>query len=278
MFQRKLLKRAGLYTLMVLAALFFIFPIIWMISGSLKVESQLYANLDKFSTFLPTPFTLENYAKLFKNTPFLLFLFNSILITGSTIVGSLLVNSLAGYALARLKFPLRNLINSIIIALIIIPFEVIFVPLFLVVNRLGWLNTYWALIIPFLANPFSIFLFRQFFAQLPKDVEEAAYIDGAGFWRVYFQIVLPLSKPVMATVAILTGLFQWSRFLWPLVVTTDKTYQPLSVGLRNLFTNPPVHWGQILAFSTLTTLPLLLLFLTFQRYFYRGIAAQGGKG
>ena len=259
------LKKIGIYILMIVLGALFLFPILWMISGSLKVESQLYANLDKFSTFLPLPFTIENYTSMFARVPFGRYMFNSIFIVGSTVIGGLFVNSLAGYALARLKFPGRNLLFSVIVALIIVPFEVIFLPLFLVVNNLGWVNTYFALIIPFIANPFSIFLFTQFFSDLPKSVEEAAYVDGAGFWRVYFQIIIPLSKPVFATVAILTGLFQWSRFLWPLVATTDAKYRPLAVGLQAFFTQPPLHWGQILAYSTLTTLPILVVFLGFQK-------------
>lgn len=278
MTKREIFKKTGLYLLMILAAIFFLFPLVWMISGSFKVESQLYADLDKLTTFLPIPFTLENYQKMFARTQFFRFLFNSVFITGSTILGGLLVNSLAGYSLARLDFPGSRWIDGSVLALMVVPFEAIFVPLFLVVERLGGLNTYWALIIPFIANPFAIFLFRQFFIQIPQEVEEAAYIDGAGYWRTYFQIVVPLSKPVFATVAIWLGLTQWNRFLWPLVITTGQSRQPLSVGLREFFANPPVHWAQILAFSSLMSIPLLLLFLAFQRHFYKGMAAQAGKG
>lgn len=275
---REFMKKAGLYLLMILAAVFFLFPLIWMISGSFKVESQLYAGLDKLITFAPIPFTLENYQKMFAKTDFLRFLFNSALITGTTIMAGLFVNSLAGYALARLDFPGHKWLDGSVLALMVVPFEAIFVPLFLIVEKLGGLNTYWALIVPFVANPFGIFLFRQFFIQIPQEVEEAAYIDGAGYWRTYFQIVVPLSKPVFATVAIWLGLNQWNRFLWPLVITSGPSKQPLSVGLREFFANPPVHWAQILAFSTLMSLPLLVMFLAFQRHFYKGVAAQANKG
>lgn len=270
------IQKAGLYLLMVLVAGFFLLPLIWMVSGSLKVESELYASLGKFRSFLPIPFTLENYREMFTRTPFFRFLLNSIIITGSTVLTGLLVNSLAGYALSRLDFPGRKLVDNSVLALIIVPFETIFVPLFLIVERIGGLNTYWAMIVPFVADPFSIFLFRQFFIQLPEEIEEAAYIDGAGYFRTYFQVMAPLSKPVFATVAIWMGLNQWNRFLWPMVVTSDKLRQPLSVGLRDFFTNPPVHWSQILAFSSLMSIPILLLFLAFQRHFYKGIAAQAG--
>lgn len=273
------LKKLALYLFMFLLAIFFLFPLIWMISGSLKVETQLYADLDKLKTFLPTPFTLDNYRNMFARTDFFRFLLNSFIITGSTILAGLVVNSLAGYALSRLEFPGRKLIDGSVLALIIVPFEAIFVPLFLIVDWMGGLDTYWALILPFVADPFSIFLFRQFFIQVPDSVEEAAYLDGAGYWRTYLQVVVPLSKPVFATVAIWIGLNQWNRFLWPLVVTSGKAKQPLSVGLREFFTNPPVNWSQILAFSSLMSIPILLLFLAFQRHFYKGVAAQaGGKG
>lgn len=278
MTNKRVLKKIGLYLLMITAAVFFLFPLIWMISGSLKVETQLYADLDKLATFLPIPFTFENYQEMFARTQFLRFFLNSALITGSTILAGLLVNSLAGYALARLDFPGSRWIDGSVLAMMVVPFEAIFVPLFLIVERLGGLNTYWAMIVPFVANPFGIFLFRQFFVQLPKEVEEAAYVDGAGFWRTYFQVVVPLSKPVFATVAIWLGLNQWNRFLWPLVITSGPARQPLSVGLREFFANPPVHWSQILAFSSLMSIPILALFLAFQRHFYKGVAAQGRKG
>lgn len=277
--KRELTKKIGLYLLMIIMAVLFLFPLIWMISASLKVESQLYTGLNQWSTFLPIPFTFENYQDMFARTQFFRFMLNSVLITGLTILAGLVVNSLAGYAMARMDFPGSNLIDGSVLALMIVPFEAIFVPLFLIVERMGGLDTYWAMIVPFVANPFGIFLFRQFFVQIPTEVEEAAYIDGAGYWRTYLQVVVPLSKPVFAAVAIWLGLNQWNRFLWPLVITSGPSRQPLSVGLREFFTNPPVHWAQIMAFSSLMSIPLLLLFLAFQRHFYKGVAAQaGGKG
>jgi multiple sugar transport system permease protein len=189
-----------------------------------------------------------------------------------------MINSLIAYALARLRFAGRGVLLTIIIALIIIPLEAVVVPLLLIVNRFGWLDSYHVQIIPFIADPFSIFLFYQFFIGLPKDMEEAALVDGASLFGIYWKIVLPLSSPVFATVAILQFLLHWNDFLWPLMVTRGETYRPLMVAIQQFFSQDPKVWGDIMAFASMITIPVLFVFLLFQKWFVQSVATTGVKG
>jgi multiple sugar transport system permease protein len=194
------------------------------------------------------------------------------------VIFGLTVNSLIAYALARLRFKGRGVLLTVIIALIIIPLEAVVVPLLLIVNRFGWLESYHVQIIPFIADPFSIFLFYQFFIGLPKDMEEAALVDGASLFGIYWRIVLPLSRPVFATVAILQFLVHWNDFLWPLMVTRAETYRPLMVAIQQFFSQDPKVWGDIMAFASMITIPVLLVFLLFQKWFVQSVATTGVKG
>jgi multiple sugar transport system permease protein len=160
----------------------------------------------------------------------------------------------------------------------IIPLEAIAVPLFYQVTLLGWRDTYLVQIVPFIANAFSIYLFYTFFLGLPRELEEAARIDGAGLWRTFFVIVMPNAKAVFATVAILTFLTQWGAFLWPLMVTYSETVRPLPLGIASFYTLPPLQWGDIFAFGVMMVTPVLLIFLVFQRWFVKGVATTGIKG
>jgi multiple sugar transport system permease protein len=205
-------------------------------------------------------------------------MFNSILIVGLMVIIGLFVNSLAAYALARLRWRGRGLVLSIIIALIIIPFEAVAIPLLMEVNLFNWLDTYHVQIIPFIADAFSIFLFYQFFIGLPKDLEEAALVDGAGRLRIYWNIVVPLSRPVFATVAILQFLTHWGDFLWPLMVTRSEGVRPLMIAMQQFFGQYPRIWGQIMAFAAMITVPVMIVFLLFQKWFVQSVASTGVKG
>ena len=193
---------------------------------------------------------------------------------------------MAAYALARLDFPGRRLLLTIVIALIIIPFESIAVPLLLVVRDLpwftgpNWLNTYHVQIIPFMADAFSIFLFYQFFIGIPKDFDEAAKVDGANSFMIYYRIIVPLSRPVFATVAILQFLAYWGAYLWPLMSTASAGFdiQPLPVAMQVFFGQAPRQWGDIMAFASLATVPVLIVFLLFQKWFVQSVASAGVKG
>jgi multiple sugar transport system permease protein len=210
--------------------------------------------------------------------PFGLFMFNSVFIMVTMVAGGLLVNSMIAYALARLRFSGRSILLTVIISLIIIPFEAIAVPLLLVVNRFNWLDSYQVQIVPFIADALSIFLFYQFFINLPKDLEEAALVDGASYFRIYWNIMVPLSKPVFATVAILQFILRWGNFLWPLMVTRTEQYRPLPLALQQFFSQDPKLWGDIMAFASMMTIPVLIIFLLFQKWFVQSVATAGVKG
>ncbi len=268
------------YSLLIVVALFFLFPIVFMFVSSIKNnETQIIRDMSSISAFIPYgDLGLKNYFDVFKQMPFGRFMFNSVFIVGSTVLTGLVLNSMIAYALARLHFRGRGFILSIIIALIIIPTEVVVIPLLLMVNRIGWLDSYQVQIVPFIVDAFSIFLFYQFFIGLPKSLDEAAKIDGANPFQVYWKIIVPLSKPVFATVAILQFLFRWGDFLWPLMVTRGYEYRPLPVAIQQFFSQDPKVWGDIFAFASMVTIPSLIIFLLFQKWFLRSVASSGIKG
>lgn len=275
------------YLLMVLLAIFFLFPTAFMVVSSLKVnESQLLQDLSSVNAFLPDgDISLQNYSDAFQRLPFGLYMFNSVLIVTCIVALGLLVNSLIAYALARIPFPGRKLLVVMIVVLIVIPFESVAVPLLLMVSQwpwfggaTTWINSYQVQIIPFIADAFSIFLFYQFFVDIPKVLEEVALVDGASHWRIYWQIVVPLSRPVFATVAIWQLLTHMGDFLWPLLVTRGDIYRPLMVGMQAFFGQAPLRWGDVMAFASMITIPVLIVFLLFQRWFLRSAASTGTKG
>ncbi len=277
---RKGIRLGFTYLIMALLAFFFLFPIIFMLISSLKTnETQVLSDMSTLYAFVPRgEIGLKNYGDVFDAMPFARFMFNSVVIVGTMVVAGLLINSLIAYALARLRFKGRALLLSVIIALIIIPFEAVAVPLLLIVNRFGWLDSYHVQIIPFIADAFSIFLFYQFFIGLPKDLEEAALVDGASFFRIYWNIIVPLARPVFATVAILQFLLHWGDFLWPLMVTRGEEFRPLPVAMQQFFSIDPKLWGDIMAFAAMITIPVLIVFLLFQKWFVQSVVSSGVKG
>ncbi|MBC8446816.1 MAG: carbohydrate ABC transporter permease [Chloroflexi bacterium] len=277
---RKGIRLGGNYLVMILLAAFFLFPIIFMLVSSVKAnESQIVRDMSKLTAFIPYgELGLQNYRDVFDQMPFGRVMFNSVFIVGCTVLAGLVVNSMIAYALARLRFRGRQLILAVIVALIIIPFEAVAIPLLLMVNRFGWLDSYHVQIIPFIADAFSIFLFYQFFINLPKDLDEAALVDGASPFRIYWNVILPLSRPVFATVAILQFLANWGKFLWPLMVTRGFEYRPLPVAIQQFFSQDPKVWGDIFAFSSMITIPMLIVFLLFQKWFVQSVATSGIKG
>jgi multiple sugar transport system permease protein len=284
---RRAIRSGFTYFVMIFLAVIFLFPIVFMLITSLKVdEMQIMSDISTLNAFIPRgELGLDNYRDVFENLEFGRMLFNSTFVMVVTVVLGLVVNSMIAYALSRLNFKGRGLLLAIIVALIIVPFEAVAVPLLLVVNNLPWfggattwLDTYHVQIIPFIADAFSIFLFYQFFISIPKELEEAALVDGAGRFRIYWQVVVPLSKPVFATVAILTALANWNRFMWPLMVTRGVDVRPLTVGMQTFFGQDPRIWGDLLAFASLITIPVLIVFLIFQKWFVQSVASTGIKG
>jgi len=286
------LRTAGGYLVRVLLAIFFAFPLIFMFVSSLKPDDQIFADLGSLKAFLPVgDISLDNYTGVFQTVPAGRFLANSIVISVITVVVGLIVNSMAAFALSRMTWRGKNVVLAAIIATLVVPFETFALPLIWWVNKLpwlvmngfqpaiaqGWLDTYRVQIIPFLANAFSIYLFYSYFQSIPKDLDEAARVDGAGWFRIYRSIVMPLAGPAIATVAILTFLPAWNSYLWPLMVVQTEELRPVMVGVSYFF-QLKVLWGQIMAYSTLITIPVLALFLAFQRAFISSIASAGVKG
>jgi multiple sugar transport system permease protein len=258
-----------------------------MFVSSLKGnDSQLLADMSTINAFIPYgDISLQNYSNVFQQVPFALYMFNSILIVSCIMLLGLFVNSLIAYALARMKFAGRALLLSSIVALIIVPFEAVAIPLLLMVDQLPWidgsttwLDSYHVQVISFIADAFSIYLFYQFFIGIPKDFEEVARIDGAGRFRMYWQLIVPLSRPVFASVAILQFTVHIGDFLWPVLVTRGDTYRPLMVGLQVFFGLQPVRWGPIMAFACMVTIPILVVFFLFQKWFFNSVTSFSIKG
>lgn len=281
-------SNAGRYALLVVIALIFVFPIVFMLVSSLKPSQQLLSDSASLRAFVPVgDISLRNYGDAFKRVPIGLFLFNSLFVTAITVVLGLFVNSLAAFAFAVLKWPGKTIVFSILIATLIVPFETIAVPLLLIVNKLpwlglngfkiGWIDSYHVQIIPFIADVLSIFLFAQFFRDLPKELVEASRIDGATWFQIYSRVFMPLAGPVVATAAILKFLAMYNQYLWPLMVTQSEKYRPVMVGLQYFF-QLNVAWGEIMAYLSIITIPVLAFYLWLQRAFIESIASSGVKG
>ena len=271
---RRILTR---YAALTVCALVFVVPVALLIVGSLKPEARVLSEAGSWKAFFPDTVSLENYRDVLRRVPFAWYLFNSLVINGAIVVLGLVVNAFAGYALARLRWPGRENILAVVLTLLIVPFEAIAVPLFYQLSALGWRNSYTVQIVPFIANPLSIYLFYTFFRGLPPELEEAARVDGASVWRTFILIVIPNAKPVFATVAIVTFLFYWGMYLWPLLMTTGTEVRPLPLGIATFYTLPPLQWGDILAFGVMMVAPVMLIFVVFQRWFVQGVASTGTK-
>ncbi|MDY7107306.1 MAG: carbohydrate ABC transporter permease [Planctomycetota bacterium] len=267
-------------------ALLFIAPLLWMLAGSFKPDAAVHDDVQSLRSFVPSPFTLENYAEAARRTQLADTMLNTALVVLLVAVGGLLVNAPAAYAFARLRFPGREALFLLLVSTIIIPIEVIVIPLFMtvrttrgiaeVVGERPW--TIAALSVPFMAKAFNIFLLRQYFLTLPRSLEEAAYVDGAGVWRAFWRIALPNAAPALGTVILLDLVIHWNDFLWPLVICQGERSRTIQLGLANFFTQPPISWGSILAYAVIATIPLALAFLIGQRWIVQSLAGTGRRG
>lgn len=277
--RRQRRQRIIAYAVLILLAAFFLFPIVFMIAGSFKADTSVIADSGSLRAFLPAPFVgLDNYESMIERANFWGSFRNSVIISGSIVIGGLIVNSLFGYALARMPFRGRGIVLTIVVALIIVPFETLAVPLLLVMAELRWTDTLHAQILPFLAQPLYIFLFYSFFLGIPRELEEAARIDGAGPATIFLRVAAPLAKPAYAAAGILMFLYSWGQYLWPVMVTRTIDVRPLPMGIAEFLGQPPRDWGDIMAYATLMVIPLLIVFIVFQRQFVRGVATSGLKG
>jgi multiple sugar transport system permease protein len=276
------------YTVLGLIAVIFIFPLVFMLMSSLKPDQQLLTDTGSLAAFLPVGnISLDNYFAAFRRAPVGLFVFNSVLVTGLTVLFSLLVCSVAAFAFVFIDWRGRELVLSAILATLIVPFETIAIPLLLIASKLpwigasgvtfGWLNSYQVQIVPFIADGLTIFLFVQYFKDLPGELIEAARVEGASWGQIYRRIVMPLAGPALATAAILKFLAMYNQYLWPLMVVQEETYRPVMVGLQYFFQLNRA-WGEIMAYLSLITIPVLAFYLVLQRAFIASIASTGVKG
>jgi multiple sugar transport system permease protein len=267
--------RVALYTILILGLLAVVGPFVWMALASFKPEAEIRAAPP---TWWPHTWTLGNYDNLFTRLDFPRYFTNSLVVAVLTTAGNLLFCSLLGYALAKLTFPGRRVLFLTVLGMLMVPGMVLFVPQFVLVSNLGLANSYAGLVLPFLAGPLGVFLMRQFLLSIPDDLLEAARVDGAGEWRIFWRIVLPLCRPALATLGILTFLSSWNNFLWPLVVATtdDKYTLPVALALFSVGQHR-ADFGLLLAGAVVVVLPVLIVFLLLQRHFMRGIATTGLK-
>ncbi|MAP63501.1 MAG: sugar ABC transporter permease [Microbacterium sp.] len=267
--------RALTYTVLTVGLVLWLIPFVWMLLGSLKTQGEI---LQRPPTWLPQNPTLENFAAWFGPLDFWQFFANSAIVAIATVLGNLVFCSMVGYALAKMEFPGKRVLFLLVMVTLMVPGVVTFVPLFVMVSSLGLVNTYPALILPFVTAPVGVFLMRQFMLGIPEPLLEAARLDGAGEWRIFTRIVMPLCGPPLATLGILTFLSSWNNFLWPLVAAqTEEMYTlPVALSLYSTGQNA-TNYGLLLAGSVLVITPIIVLFVFLQRWFIRGVATTGLK-
>jgi len=266
------ISRGIFYLLLIGYATICLGPFIWSFITSFKPTSEINNfNID-FKTL-----SAKNYIFLWKEFPFARWVFNSIYVALIVTLGNLLFNSMAGYALARINFPGKKALFLAILGMMMVPGQVVMVPTFILLSKLGWVNTYKGLTIPFLTSLFGIFLMRQFFTSIPKAVEESAMIDGLSRFGIFFRIVLPLARPALSTQFILMFTGNWNSFLWPSLLAQSEEMFTLPVGLNSFYGQYYQFWDQVLAGVMILSIPTILIFLIFQRNFIKGIATTGLK-
>jgi multiple sugar transport system permease protein len=270
------LSKIGFYLVLILFALFFILPLLWMVATAFKpFEEWLNPN------WIPVNPTLENFTSIFNDAslPVTNWFLNSLLIAGLFTAFILIIDSLAGYAYARLEFPGKNLLFGLMLATLVMPGIMFLIPNYLTVANLKWIGTLQGVIAPGLSGVFGVFFMRQFFQSLPRELEEAAYIDGAGTFRAFWSVVLPLSRGPLITLGIITFLTSWNDFLWPLLILGgDRQDLTLPVGLATLQGQFTFDYGKLMAGALILTIPVLVLYAIFQRYIIRSISMTGIKG
>jgi len=272
---RSLLPALLLYSLLALGLLLALTPLWWMIAASLMPPGEA----NSFPPRLwPSTVTFEHYAALFTRLDLARYLLNSTLLAGAVTVISLFINSMAGYAFAKFRFRGRDRLFQGLLAALVIPAQVAMLPLFLLLKQFGLINTYWGVIIPGMASIFGIFLIRQYLLAIPDSLLDAARMDGAGEFRIYWSLVLPLCRPILVTLAIFTFMGAWNDFMWPLIVLTDSSLYTLPVALANLLGEHVQDTELMMAGSVLTVLPVMLLFVALQKYYIAGIMLGGMKG
>ena len=261
-----------------IVGLIFVSPLLWMLASSFKPELEIFSNLNSLSTFIPKNFTLANYVEVFQRIKVFTILKNTLIYIGIVLIGDLLLGSMFGYALAKMKYRFRGISLTIVIALMSMPVEAIILPLYIEMAQLNWVNTMLGLTIPFMMNCFSIYMFYSYFIGIPDDLIEAAKVDGCGPIRTYFKIIMPISKTVFATVLILDFVSRWNDFMWPFLITTGEEKRTVQLAVQIFVGVSPIHYGVIMAVLTLASIPMILMYIFMQKFYVEGIASTGIKG
>lgn len=274
------------YILMTILAILFLFPTLWMISASTKPDTVIFSEMGKLSSFIPNFWNMslifDNYISLFSVYKIWRYMLNSIFYAGVIVAGNIIVNSMAGYALAKYHFPGKRLVLGLVIFLIVVPVETTIIPLYTIVHQMGFTGSIFAVLVPPLVSVFNIFLFRQYFLSVPKELEEAAVIDGANRFQVFYKIILALSKPIIATIATLTFIGAWNDYIWPIMVLPAPTGEgwplyPIQAALNTIQQLPTITTGEVMAALTLTTIPLIIIYIVAQNHIVDGFTTAGIK-
>lgn len=271
---KKRVMKIILHTILILISISMLIPFLWMISSSLKSNNELFSVPPKW---IPKHLAFENYTYMFSAAPWTKYFLNTAWITIVTIIGQIITCSMGAYAFARLKFKGKNILFYIYLGTMMIPFQVVMIPQFKIVNAMGLNNTHTSLILLGIFNAFGTFLLRQFFLTIPKELEESAKIDGCGYVRIYWEIIMKNSKPAIITLVIMTFMNTWNDFLRPLIFLNDDTLWTLSMGLAKFQGTYVTQWNQLMAGSLITMLPVLIVYLFAQKYFVEGIVMSGMK-
>jgi multiple sugar transport system permease protein len=277
----------GQYLVYLIIAVLFLGPFLWMFFGSVRKEAEIHGLMFPFSwhTIVPVQWTLENFLDIFGlsqagregNLQFQRGLLNSGIVATAVVLCSMVFNTMAAYFFARLPFPGKKYLLAYVLATFMLPQEVTIVPLYLVVSALGMQNSYAAMIVPFYASPFIIFMLVQFFQTIPKELDEAAEIDGANYWQILWRVMVPNAIPAIATAALIEFQFIWNLFYWPLIATSTPSLQMIQVMIASQTTDRQVFWGRTFAGMVTAVVPVLILFLACQRFYFRGAVLSGMK-
>jgi ABC-type glycerol-3-phosphate transport system permease component len=271
----KQLKMALTYAVLSLGALFMLFPIFWMVTTAFKSEAEIFAAPIRW---LPSALHWENFTVPLTEKPFARWFLNSILIASSVTLGNLLISSLAGFGFAKYRFPGRGMLFVLILATFMIPLQVTMIPLFFIVKGLGWVNSYWGLIVPIMVDAFGIFLMRQFIDDIPNDYMDQARIDGAPELRIWWSVILPMTWPILSALGILTFLTSFDELLWPLILVTSDEMRTVPLGLATFENTYQTIYNQLMAMALLAMIPVFIVFVVFQRRIIQGVTFTGLKG
>jgi multiple sugar transport system permease protein len=270
----KIITKIITYTFLFVVAIGMLFPLLWMLLLSIKRFPESYSN---FISLLLAPISFSNYYEALNSDAFGIYFLNSLLVAFVVTTGNVIFCMFSGYALARREFKGKNVVLGTILGVLIIPPHIIMIPLYKLMTQIGWINTYFALIVPWIVTPFGIFLVRQYVMSLPSQIEDAARIDGASEWYVIFRVVMPLCKPILTVLAIYTFLSNWNSFLFPFLFTNEESMRTLPVGLTFYLGKQSIDWGHLMAGSSISAIPVLILFMIFQKQIIKGLTAGALK-